>query len=305
MLRASLKLAGLTIMMAGLLFNVSMPKAFAQATGDGCGVAQSLTDAQRTEVRNKARDMSTTPEAYACRNVANIGQSDRSNACVRGLCPSYGNSVLCCPGSLGAAPGTATGGASTDGPGTTGQEGGIGRLALPSCVSNGDCGVDDLVTMAVNVANFLFGISGAIFLLVFVVAGFRLIFFAPDAGTVKEAKSSLVKATTGMIIIALAGIATTYVYDYLRGSSQSGTEARGETCIEEVPGSDTTPAYSCQSVPGIPSKSDYDAYTAALERIGCRPSGRGTSNLCTGRTSYCCAPGAAERKAQLDAGATP
>lgn len=296
MIRASLKLAGLTIMMAGLLFNVSAPKAFAQATGDGC--AATATGEKRTEVQNKATAMSTTPEAYACRNVANISPNDRTGACVTGLCPTYGNDVLCCPGNLGAAPGTTGSANAGSGAGTTGQAGGIGRLALPACVATGNCQLDDLVSMGVNVANFLFGISGAIFLLVFVVAGFRLIFFAPDAGTVKEAKSSLVKATTGMVIIALAGIATTYAYDYLRGGSQSGTEARGRTCAEEVPG------YSCQALQGIPNKRDYSAYSAALERYTCKPSNDSTSNLCPGAT-YCCLPGAAERKAELDAGATP
>lgn len=297
MLRASLKLAGLTIMMAGLLFNISAPKAFAQATGDGCGTA--ATGEKATEVTNKAREMSTSVDAYACRNVVNISSPDRTRACVTGLCPTYGNDVLCCPGNLGAAPGTTGSANAGSGAGTTGQAGGIGRLALPACVATGNCQLDDLVSMGVNVANFLFGISGAIFLLVFVVAGFRLIFFAPDAGTVKEAKSSLVKATTGMIIIALAGITTTYAYDYLRGSSQSGTEAGGRTCIEEVPG------YSCQTLQGIPNKSDYAAYSAALERYTCKPSTDDAPNLCSGRTSYCCLPGAAERKAELDAGATP
>ncbi len=287
MLRALSKFSGLALVMAGLLFIGNVTPVSAQATGDGCGTAASLTDAQKRQVQNKATAMSTTPEAYACRNVASISSSDRTRACVTGLCPDFGSSVLCCPGTLGAAPGTDTSGQPTSA-GTVGQTGGVGRLALPACVATGSCGLDDIVTMGVNFSNFLFGISGAIFLLIFVVAGFRYIFFAWDAGAVKEAKSSLVKASIGMAIIALAGILTTFVYNNLRGGTNSGTESRGNTCEEEVPGQAT--GYMCQTVTGVPSKDNYPEYEAALNSLGCRPSSRST-NLCPGDTSYCCPPG--------------
>lgn len=145
--------------------------------------------------------------------------------------------------------------------------------------------------MGVNFANFLFGISGAIFLLIFVISGFRYIFFAWDASAVKSAKDSLVKASIGMAIIALAGIATTFVYNNLRGGTDSGTESRGNTCEEEVNGQPS--GYTCQTVTGIPSKENYAEYSEALNRHGCRPSANNTSNLCPGDTSYCCQPGVA------------
>lgn len=290
MFSALSRFAGLTIMMAGLLFVAGTPATQAQSLGDGCGSAATLTDTQRTEVQNKATAASTSAENFSCQNVANISSSAKSTKCVRNLCPQYpSNDVLCCAPNTGVAPGStgATGGAS--GPGTTGQAGGVGRLALPACVSDGNCELDDLVTMAVNFANFLFGISGAIFLLVFVISGFRLIFFATDAGSIKSAKDSLVKAATGMVIIALAGVLTTFVYNNLRGASNSGTERTGDTCSEEVKTPEGVP-YQCQNLSGIPSKNDYEAYSEELIRRGCQPSARNTTNLCSGSRSFCCPP---------------
>lgn len=288
MLRALSKFSGLALVMAGLLFIGNVTPVSAQAAGDGCAVATDMTATERRQVANIATDANPAA-SFACQNISQLTDSDKRSKCVSGLCTG-GDDIRCCIPGVGTAPtvGGDTSGQPTS-PGTVGQPGGVGRLALPACVSDGDCGLDDIVRMGVNFANFLFGISGAIFLLIFVVAGFRYIFFAWDAGAVKEAKSSLVKASIGMAIIALAGILTTFVYNNLRGGTNSGTESRGSTCEEEVNGQPS--GYTCQTVTGVPSKENYEEYTRALNALHCRPSARGTTNLCPGDTSYCCAPG--------------
>lgn len=283
----------IVIALAGILFATSNPVFAATATlGQVCGTNPPNTGGTPEEIQSvvaQAGTLGLQADAYTCQNTSQLSASDKQSKCVSGLCAGGAN-VLCCVPGIGTAP--TVGGGESDapaGPGTVGQEGGVGRLALPACVSDGKCGLDDIVRMGVNFANFLFGISGAIFLLVFVISGFRYIFFAWDAGAVKSAKDSLIKASIGMAIIALAGIATTFVYNNLRGGTDSGTESRGATCEEEVTGEPT--GYTCQPITGIPSKdANYGDYTAALNSLGCRPSSRETTNLCTGRT-YCCRPG--------------
>lgn len=300
MLRALSKafiLAGLLVGF-GLFANTHTSFAQGAPTGIGDGCAEStnslMNDAERTTVANLVQATSIPAASFSCQDVSSVPDNQRRTSCVSGLCPGS-SSILCCIPSTGAAL-NVTGG-STSGPtgsGTVGQTGGVGRLALPSCVSDGNCELDDLVTMAVNFSNFLFGISGAIFLLIFVYAGFRLIFFAPDAGTVKEAKSMLVKATMGMIIIALAGVVVTYLYNGLRSGRTSGGESTQSANSGCSVGPDGQPSnFVCTAVTGIPGKTDYAAYSAALENHGCRPSPRTGTPLCSG-SNYCCPPGTSD-----------
>ncbi|HPF95010.1 MAG: hypothetical protein KC582_02505 [Candidatus Magasanikbacteria bacterium] len=299
MLRALSKTFALSLAILGLGLFTNPQISLAQADpapastgiGDGCGESTNsrMNNAERRTIANLV-----TPEvpasAFSCRDVSSIPEAQRQASCVSGLCPGAAT-VMCCKPSIGASL-NVTGGsdASSTGPSTTGQTGGVGRLALPSCVSDGNCGLDGMVTMAVNFSNFLFGISGAIFLLIFVYAGFRLIFFAPDAGTVKEAKSMLVKATTGMVIIALAGVATTYLYNGLRSGQVTGGGAptTSSACATREDGQPS--GLTCVQISNVPRTTDYAAYSAALESMGCRPSPRGQS-LCTGATNYCCPAG--------------
>lgn len=146
------------------------------------------------------------------------------------------------------------------------RSGGVLRLQLPDCVSDGNCGLDDLVKTGVNFANFLFGISGAIFLAIFVYAGFKYIFFASQSSEVSAAKGMLVNATIGIILMFGASALVTTVYNAFRAGG-SGGDAR---CTASFP------ANSCQ--PLSANWEDVTARNAEIRDRSCQPGLCGDGN---------------------------
>lgn len=246
-----------------------------------CGVdTGSMSAEARQAVNNLISNSQYAANSLRCQDASALSASQKTQFCVSNLCAGGDNIMCCTPGIPQPAP-TET---PTNEPTAQPRAGGVGLLALPACISDGNCGLDDLVTMGVNFANFLMGISGAIFLLVFVVSGFRYIFFAYDAGTASAAKSSIVKATLGMLIIALAGSFTRFVYTGLRQGAGGGQNV--------MCGQGEYSDYACRALTGvtIPDFSrDPNGYRAALERNNCKPSPSTEQQLCPGRT-YCCKP---------------
>lgn len=78
--------------------------------------------------------------------------------------------------------------------------GGSGRLSLPSCIESGNCQVSDLLDTGLNAIRFMFGLAGALLLVVFVYAGVEYL-LADTFGSVKSAKERLQKAVSGIAIM--------------------------------------------------------------------------------------------------------
>lgn len=65
----------------------------------------------------------------------------------------------------------------------------------------GDYNLDDLVVMAVKIANLILGIVGSLALLFFIYGGFTFIFSGGKAETVSRGKLILTNAIIGLIIV--------------------------------------------------------------------------------------------------------
>lgn len=251
---------------AGLfLFGAVIPSAFAQA-GDGCAESsnQRMTDAKRTEVSNVERSSGQASSTFSCQDVSGINETNRRANCVTGLCAGA-TTIQCCAPIGGGRPGAGTTPATTQ----TGTTGGVGHLVLPDCVDSGDCGLDDIIQTGVNFANFLFGISGAVFLAIFVYAGILYLTAGGNTGRVEEAKKKLVHATIGMLLVIGAGVLVTFVYDAFVSGGGGGT-VTADTCAN------TKPGYVCTVLP----EGDLQG---EIQSRGCQ------TGLCPGaRNNVCC-----------------
>lgn len=256
-------------LLAGFLLSVPLSVVQAQA-GDGCATAPSLTAAQQTSVRNiEAADPANRAEDMSCQNLSSDVSSDvRSRRCITGACSGGANRQCCLPGT------GASRGLGTESPTETprARSGGILRLQLPDCVQSGNCGLDDIIQTAVNFANFLFGISGAIFLAIFVYAGFKYIFFASNPSEANSSKGMLVNATIGIILMFGASALVTTVYNAFRAGSGGG-DARCQAAY---------PSNSCQ--PLSANWEDVDARNAEIRERGCQP------GLCGDNNRLVCCP---------------
>lgn len=72
------------------------------------------------------------------------------------------------------------------------------------CVTKYDCGdysLNDMVAIAIRAANWILGIVGSITLLMFVYGGFLFLTSSGSSEQIKKAKSVLVAAVIGLIIV--------------------------------------------------------------------------------------------------------
>jgi hypothetical protein len=249
----------MSLVLALGLFLTNVPTTFAQA-GDGCATSPDLTEEQQTAVRNiELADPANRAADMSCQNVSADVPAGR---CITGACSGGANRRCCLPGT------GASRGLGTEEPTAPARSGGGGtlRLQLPACIESGNCGLDDIVETGVNFANFLFGISGAIFLAIFVYAGFKYIFFASNPSEANSSKGMLVNATIGIILMFGASALVTTVYNAFRAGS-SGGDAR---CTASFP------ANSCQ--PLSANWEDVDARNAEIRDRSCQPGLCGDDN---------------------------
>ena len=79
-----------------------------------------------------------------------------------------------------------------------------GRPGDNPCTSPNGCGnysLDDMLQVAVNVANWILGVVGSVALLFFIYGGFTLIFSGGNETTVKKGKQILIDAVIGLVIV--------------------------------------------------------------------------------------------------------
>lgn len=101
-----------------------------------------------------------------------------------------------------------------------GSSGGGLRFVLPSCTNDGNCSLTDIINTGIRFANFLVGLSGIVFLGIFLYAGANIILFANDEGSFKKAKAMIQGAVVGVVIVMVAGVAVRFVSSTL-GVNQS------------------------------------------------------------------------------------
>lgn len=249
---------------AALLAGAFLPStAFAQATGDGCALPANsrMNPARQTAINNvTSTNAGATAESFSCQDIGSLSSSSVDTRCVTGLCPGAANIRCCLPSTVAPRPGA---GETSSGTSTTPRRV-SGGLILPACVSDGHCSLDDIVQTGVNFANFLFGISGAIFLAIFVYAGILYLTAGGSTDRISKAKKMLTQATIGMLLVVGAGAMVTFVYNAFRG----GSSDRCET---------THAGFSCTTLPSANLSTE-------IRTRGC------VTGLCPGGATNVCCP---------------
>jgi len=218
--------------------------------------------ADASDVDQVARKENVQPDQFSCQKV-DLNNPNQVLRCVQNGCPDQSNDVLCCIPQTGGLSGTKESSSSSAAGGGVSS----GILQLPGCTEDGSCELDDIVRMGVTVANFFLGLSGALFLGIFVYAGLLYLLSGGDSAWAKKGKEMMKHAAIAMIIIFGAGAIVRFVYiSFTR-------QTPGPTACEKTPG------YSCQVLSGD---------KAEIEQRGCKASKQGGSSLCSGTNVYCC-----------------
>lgn len=84
-------------------------------------------------------------------------------------------------------------------------------LQLVGCTATGNCEIKDIVTQAVYFAQFIMGISGALFLIAFVWGGAMYTFSFGRSEWVNKGRDAMVKSCIGIVFILSAWTVVTYV----------------------------------------------------------------------------------------------
>lgn len=251
----------------------------APITGTGCAYTalNAITDATRRGTEQaRLTALNSDLSTFACQRLCGSANTaaNRGSQCITEGCPSGGDDVLCCKAGIGLTPPTTRCPSTGERASGSGRTGANYSLQLPPCVSDGNCQLVDILQTGVYFANFLFGLAGALFLAIFVYAGFKYVFFAYDSKQVGSAKDMMTNAMIGLLLMMAAGLFIRFVSGAIGGTSGQ-SQAR---CEIDHPG------FSC---------SDIGAETATARAAA---QGRGcVANACPGTTKniMCCPAGAA------------
>ncbi len=110
------------------------------------------------------------------------------------------------------------------------EDGGADSCA---CRATGDCTLDHILQLFVNLANFTLGISGSVLLFVFTYGGFKWLMSRGDAKWVEAGKAAMTGGIVGIVIIFGAYVAINVIVSGLKtGAVGSGTL---ESTLETAP----------------------------------------------------------------------
>ncbi|MBU0531215.1 pilin [Patescibacteria group bacterium] len=143
-----------------------------------------------------------------------------------------------------------------------------------SCWEQGDCQLDDMLQVFVNVSNFILSIVGSLALLLFVVGGFYMIFSQGEASRTKKGKDFIFGALIGIVIVFGA-----YGLIYgLESAFKSGTLSGGSgACNADTVGNECGTNMTCIETydsTGEEAGFYYDCLSKCAQQPGtweCRP----------------------------------
>lgn len=84
-----------------------------------------------------------------------------------------------------------------------------------ACMSNGNCSVNDIIKVAINVTKFLTGIIGSVALLFFIISGVMMIFSGGSEEKVTKAKTMMVQTVIGLFIFLGAYMIVSFIQESL------------------------------------------------------------------------------------------
>ncbi len=88
-------------------------------------------------------------------------------------------------------------------------------IQLVSCTQSGNCTIKDIVQQGIYVADFLIGISGALFLIAFIWGGAMYLLSFGRSEWVSKGRDAMVKSMIGIVFIILAWTIVTFVAESL------------------------------------------------------------------------------------------
>jgi hypothetical protein len=196
---------------------------------DICG--QAATPEQERAANNLvATGIVSSVNELNCLNVSGLSPTLRSQSCVSSITCAGSPDVQCCAPGTGGREGTA--GADGGTAPAAGAGGGFLSLQLPSCISDGNCSLDDIVRTGVSFANLLFGLSGAVLLATFVYGGV-LYLTAGSSANVSKAKDMLKNALIGMVLVFGAGLLVSTIYNTFRSDTAGDVPPAAAARIRE------------------------------------------------------------------------
>jgi hypothetical protein len=243
----------------------------------------SCADQTNADVQFIAKVNGVQSEDFTCQ-VVNASDSLVTTKCVAQGCTAPngqaipdGKEYRCCVPGVGessavVAQGTGVSSTAATSPSTIG---------LSSCIRSGQCGLDDILVTAANFANFLFKISGAFFLGIFVYAGF-LYLTAGSSDRGKKGLTMIKQSVTGLILLFAGYILINFIQ-----SSFVSTASNSSTTSDICGTTNDTLNMSCQFLPV-----DEGDEKGISEWVGSHACVRGK---CGGPKNRICCPSAVSR----------
>lgn len=116
------------------------------------------------------------------------------------------------------------------------------------CKEKGECSLDQIMQVVVNVTIFILGISGSVVLLMFVYGGFLWVTSQGNAQRVEKGKDTITQAVIGFALILLAYSMINFLIAALAGNAATPGDTLEET-IREACQTGTNPK-DCELIPG-------------------------------------------------------
>lgn len=98
----------------------------------------------------------------------------------------------------------------------------LDRISCAQSGSSGDCTLNDFIQIAVNISNFILGITGSLSLLAFVYGGIMFMVSGGSSDKVNQAKSIIIGSIVGLIIVFASYTIIAFVF---RSLGVTGNEA--------------------------------------------------------------------------------
>jgi len=96
-------------------------------------------------------------------------------------------------------------------------------LSGKGCIKNGNCTLDQILSFAGTIANFILGIVGSLALLFFIYGGVMMLISAGSSDRVNKGKTILKNAIIGLVIVFASWLIIKFVYQLLGIENWKGT----------------------------------------------------------------------------------
>ncbi|MFH1315053.1 MAG: pilin [Candidatus Uhrbacteria bacterium] len=172
---------------------------------------------------------------------------------------------------------------------------GIMHSVTADCWNDGNCQLEDMMQVFVNIADFILGIVGSLALLLFVVGGFYFLFAQGESSKITKGKDYLKGAIVGLLIVFVAYIGVQGLETALKTGSLPGTAGYsvcsvnndGAACAEFSSCYNGRCVYTCEAQHALyASCIDGDQLVGAEsdELVTCVNG----ENICPGENDQCC-----------------